>query len=180
MLHDVTPNLWKKVVEGKEILVWEASHLPLVTMLWGKRKASARVPIAIGTAGKACYFWLDPKVTKRSSQQRGFFAAHGPLPCDQWKPGLQYFCPTSFAQFPRFSKNLLCPATARPTIVFPALARSFSADGVLKYFTIINKKAANNTTENKSGQRPAAKRGPCVKALSGEGFLRLDVWLLCI
>ncbi|MEO8884966.1 MAG: hypothetical protein ABI367_02815 [Mucilaginibacter sp.] len=24
--------------------------------------------------GKGCYFWLDPKVTKRSSQQRGFFA----------------------------------------------------------------------------------------------------------
>jgi len=29
----------------------------------------------------------------------------------------------------RFSKNLLCPATAQATIVLPALARSCSADG---------------------------------------------------
>ena len=38
----------------------------------GKRKASAR-----SIAAEGCYFYLDAKVTKTSSQQRGFFTALG-------------------------------------------------------------------------------------------------------
>src|ERR1700744_3767035 len=41
-----------------------------------------------------CYFCLDTKVTKKSSQQKGFFAARGPLPCKQAKPRTGNNCPS--------------------------------------------------------------------------------------
>jgi hypothetical protein len=38
-----------------------------------------------------CYFWLDPKVTKRSSQPTLASLPHGPCAANQAKPGLQNF-----------------------------------------------------------------------------------------
>ncbi len=55
--------------------------------------------------------------------------AHSLCPANRTEPGLQLFCPTSFAHFLRFSKNLLCPATTQATIVLLVFARSCSADG---------------------------------------------------
>jgi hypothetical protein len=43
--------------------------------------------------------------------------------------GCNYFAQLRSLISPRFSKNLLCPATAPPTIVLPAFVRSLSADG---------------------------------------------------
>jgi hypothetical protein len=74
-----------------------------------------------------CYFWLDPKVTKRSSQQKGFFAAQGLCPANSAKPGLETIAHSLIA----------CPSANIPyalqphmaTIVLPDFARSCSADG---------------------------------------------------
>ena len=49
-----------------------------------------------------CYFWLDPKVTKRSSQQRGFFAA--PAFALQIRQNL------GCKQLPRFATHLSSPS----------------------------------------------------------------------
>ncbi|MGN8071200.1 hypothetical protein [Mucilaginibacter sp. 22184] len=43
--------------------------------------------------------------------------------------GCNYFAPLRSLIFLRFSKNLLCPASAQATIVLPAFARSCSVDG---------------------------------------------------
>ncbi|NHA04593.1 hypothetical protein G7092_12340 [Mucilaginibacter sp. HC2] len=43
--------------------------------------------------------------------------------------GRNYFAPLRSRNPLRFSKNLLCPASAQATIVLPAFARSLSADG---------------------------------------------------
>jgi len=40
-----------------------------------------------------CYFWLGPKVTKRPSQQKGFFAARGLCAANQAKPGRETVAP---------------------------------------------------------------------------------------
>jgi hypothetical protein len=51
---------------------------------------------------RARYFWLDPKVSKKSSQQIGFFSLKS-------FALLQLFCPPSPTLTQRFCKNLLCP-----------------------------------------------------------------------
>jgi hypothetical protein len=57
----------------------------------------------------ASYFCLDTKVTKKSSQQIGFFAAQAFALQTGQNHGLQLFCPAALALSPRFCKNLLCP-----------------------------------------------------------------------
>jgi hypothetical protein len=75
----------------------------------------------------ACYFFLDKKVTKKSSQQRGFFAARAfPLQSGQ-NHGLGKFAPCFAAHPPRFSKHSLCPSRRTAQHVLPAFARSFPA-----------------------------------------------------
>jgi hypothetical protein len=113
-----------------------------------------------------CYFWLDPKVTKKSSQQRGFlphlaFALHS-----RQNHGLQYFCHTSFAQFHRFSKKLLCPIHNTAHQVLPALARSLPADGgTQKSWKSINPK--NHGSDNQRNHINQRFRQPCVRDGSG-------------
>jgi len=62
-----------------------------------------------------CYFWLDPKVTKKSSQQQCFFAAHGLCAAKQANQSCDLFA--HVLHRPRFSKNSLCSATRKATIV---------------------------------------------------------------
>ncbi|RYY36087.1 MAG: hypothetical protein EOP46_07705 [Sphingobacteriaceae bacterium] len=66
------------------------------------------------------------KVTKKSSQQKGFFAAQGICPANQPKPGPDLFCPTAHCS--RFSKNIKCPTAALPLNVLSDFARSCFAD----------------------------------------------------
>ncbi|RAV54035.1 hypothetical protein DIU36_22130 [Mucilaginibacter rubeus] len=91
---------------------------------------------------EGCYFCLDTKVTKKSSQQIGFFtapaSAHAfvwPLPC---KPGIttgcNYFAPLRPRLANTSAKTCYAPATAQATIVLPAFARSLPADGEGKRF----------------------------------------------
>jgi hypothetical protein len=69
------------------------------------------------------------KSNQKGFQQKCFFAAQGLSPANRAEPRaaiiLRYFVPT----FPRASaKTCYAPATAPPTIVLPAFARSCSAD----------------------------------------------------
>jgi hypothetical protein len=76
------------------------------------------------------YFCLDTKGSKKSSQQKCFFAALGLCPANQAKPGLLPFHAASLAHSPRFSKKPLCPAiTHKATIVLPDFIRSCSTAG---------------------------------------------------
>jgi len=55
-----------------------------------------------------CYFWLDPKVTKKSSQQALASLPHyGLCPANQAEPGAGVFCPAIRTRHPRFSKILM-------------------------------------------------------------------------
>jgi hypothetical protein len=74
------------------------------------------------------YFWLDPKVTKRSSQQRGFFT-HEAYAANQAKPGLEKFAPLSLAHDRYFCKNFLCPATLWPPSFYLISAEAFLLTG---------------------------------------------------
>jgi len=58
-------------------------------------------------AARLCHFWLDPKVTKKSSHQKGFFAAQGFCPANQAEPGTGVFCPAIRTRSPNFSKILM-------------------------------------------------------------------------
>jgi len=66
-----------------------------------------------------CYFCLDTKVTKKSSHQEGFFAAHGLCAQTMKNLGLQSFCPGSRTCPPLHAKSCyaLPGRTALP--VFP-------------------------------------------------------------
>jgi hypothetical protein len=59
---------------------------------------------------RGCYFFLDKKVTKKSSQQECFFAAQGLRCTTDKKPWAAIFLPR-FAHTPSATcKKLLCPA----------------------------------------------------------------------
>ncbi|SEN28162.1 hypothetical protein SAMN05192574_102996 [Mucilaginibacter gossypiicola] len=66
---------------------------------------------------EGCYFCLDTKVTKKSSQQGGFFAAQafahlsfpGLCPAKRTEPRAAIILPCFTRSWPRFCKNLLCP-----------------------------------------------------------------------
>jgi len=76
------------------------------------------------------YFCLDTKDSKKSSQQKGFFAAQGLCAANQAKPGLLYFYP-AIATHPAFTllqKSAMPAITHRATIVLPDFARSCSTD----------------------------------------------------
>jgi hypothetical protein len=87
--------------------------------------------------GGARYFCLDTKVPKKSSHQEGFFAAlactHASRSAFALQTGQNHGLQTvallrSLNPYP--SANICyAPATAQPTIVLPAFARSFPADG---------------------------------------------------
>jgi len=88
-------------------------------------------PLPLNCRG-GCYFWLDPKVTKRSSHQIGFFAAKGLC---RTKPEKLRAVPTLVGTGPPYRFNTLhakiCYALTHFTKpeVFPAFSRSLSADG---------------------------------------------------
>ncbi|NOW93400.1 hypothetical protein FHW89_000047 [Mucilaginibacter sp. SG564] len=73
-------------------------------------------------------------VCRHKSNQKGF-SRNASLPHIAFtrqigqNQGCNYFAQLRSYISPRFSKNLLCPAAAPPTIVLPAFARSLSADG---------------------------------------------------
>ena len=79
-----------------------------------------------------CYFVLIQS-NQRSSQQRGFFTHKAFALQINQNHGLQYFYPTSFALFLRFSKNLLCPCNHTGYHVLLDFVRSLSADGKRKF-----------------------------------------------
>jgi hypothetical protein len=74
---------------------------------------------------------LDKKVTKKSSQQKCFFAARGLRPADQAKPGTQKFRAFAAPRFSRASAKLAFPLQPHwAGIVLPDLIRSCSAVGM--------------------------------------------------
>jgi hypothetical protein len=66
--------------------------------------------------------------TNKSSQQKCFFALIAFALQIRQNQGCNYFAPLRSRVSLRFSKNLLCPASAQATIVLPAFARSLTAD----------------------------------------------------
>jgi len=65
-----------------------------------------------------------------SSQQKCFFAAQGLCPANQPEPRAAIILPNFVRTLACASaKTCYAPATAPPTIVLPAFARSLSADG---------------------------------------------------
>jgi hypothetical protein len=93
----------------------------------------------LGRAG-ASYFCLDTKVTKKSSQQGGFFAAQA-LPCKAGRTmGCNYFALLR-ALFPALLQKLAMPLQPHmATIVLPAFARSLPADGEGKETRLLESK----------------------------------------
>ncbi|WP_090528226.1 hypothetical protein [Mucilaginibacter sp. NFR10] len=91
-----------------------------------------------------CYFCLDTKVTKKSSQQRGFFAAlPSPIPNaglalqNNQNHGLQKVALLR-SLHPQPSANICyAPTAAPPTIVLIAFTRNLSADGKVPFYIII-------------------------------------------
>jgi hypothetical protein len=65
---------------------------------WGFKLTSSRSWLR-----GASYFFLDKKVTKKSSQQGGFFAAQAFALQNEQNHGLQLFCPATLALFPNSS-----------------------------------------------------------------------------
>jgi hypothetical protein len=101
---------------------------------------------------------------QRSSQQRGFFAAHGLYPANQVKPRAAIFCPAIAPACPRFSKSCYAPAAAQATIVLPDFARSLSADAFRIQQTYCKKKRAKACRKTRARE----------SGLWVEGFFRLD------
>jgi hypothetical protein len=89
----------------------------------------------------ASYFFLDKKVTKKSSQQIGFFA-HRPLPCKPGRTTAAIILPRFAPAFPAFLQKLAMPFPAlKATIVLPAFTRSLPADGNIHIMGNLNKNA---------------------------------------
>jgi hypothetical protein len=65
----------------------------------------------------------------KSSQQKGFFAAHGLCPANRAELRAEIFCPAAPAHY--FCKSSYAPATRQATTVLPAFARSCFADAEL-------------------------------------------------
>jgi hypothetical protein len=76
------------------------------------------------------YFCLDTKGSKKSSQSKCFFAAHGHCPANQAKPGLLYFY-AAVATRLAFASVKICYALPlrKAVIVLPDFIRSCSTDG---------------------------------------------------
>jgi hypothetical protein len=84
----------------------------------------------------ARYFCLDTKVSKKSSQQIGFFAAQAFALQRGQNHGLQLFCPAALALSPSLLQKLAMPLpTLKATIVLPAFTRSLPADGNILYLS---------------------------------------------
>jgi hypothetical protein len=89
-----------------------------------------------------CYFCLDTKVTKKSSQQGGFFALKAFALQTGQNHGLQLFCPAALALSSRFCKNLLCPfLRSRPPLFCPLSPEAYLLTGAEKEFPTKNKPA---------------------------------------
>ncbi|MFD0748759.1 hypothetical protein ACFQZS_01310 [Mucilaginibacter calamicampi] len=78
-------------------------------------------------AAEAFFLFLDKKKQK-SSQQRGFFAAHGLCPANQVKPRAVKFCPAVAPTWPTLQQKITMPLPTHGPSVFPAFIRSLSAD----------------------------------------------------
>ena len=76
----------------------------------------------------AIAIWLDPKVTKRSSQCKGFFAARAFALRISQNHGLYNIAPL-LSLAPRARQITLCPCRPQATIVLADPARSCCADG---------------------------------------------------
>ena len=89
---------------------------------------------ALGRAG-ARYFWLDPKVSKKSSQQIGSFAAQAFAPQIGQNHGCNYFALLR-TRSPLLLQKLAMPLPAlKANIVLPAFARSLTADRNILYLS---------------------------------------------
>ena len=96
------------------------------------------------------YFLLDQKVTKKSSQQKGFLAAPGLCPANQAKPRAAKHLPYFVRSKPALRKHCYALSAHMPTIVLPDFARSGSAD--LKTIFVDNKKLCGGLTEKRAGR----------------------------
>jgi hypothetical protein len=78
----------------------------------------------------ARYFCLDIKVSKKSSQQIGFFAHKAFALQSGQNHGLQLFCPAVLALSQCFCKNLLCPfLRSRPPLFCPLSPEAYLLTG---------------------------------------------------
>ena len=73
--------------------------------------------------------FIATKVTKRSSQQKCFFAAPGLARKSVRTTGCNYFAQLRTHNSTSSAKTCYAPSTAQAIIVLPAFARSCSADG---------------------------------------------------
>ena len=85
--------------------------------------------LAAHCRGRASPFVLKQKDQKFKTVRR-LLCARGRCAAKPTEPGLERFTPCFAAPGPRFSKNFLCPATARAIIVLPVFTRSCRTDGV--------------------------------------------------
>ena len=85
--------------------------------------------LAAHCRGRASPFVLKQKDQKFKTVRR-VLCARGLCAAKPAEPGLERFTPCFAAPGPRFSKNFLCPATARAIIVLPVFTRSCRIDGV--------------------------------------------------
>jgi hypothetical protein len=77
---------------------------------------------------EGCYFCLDTKVTKKSSQQGGFFALNA-LPCKAGTTtGCNYFALLRPLIARASAKTCYAIPSRKATIVLPAFVRSLPAD----------------------------------------------------
>jgi hypothetical protein len=104
-------------VVDSELLMVNREGLITPIRRWADEMADCDKKIKTAqSARRPCYFWLDPKVTKRSSQHQGFFPT-GTCAANPVKPGLQIFC-AGYCTIQRFGKSLLCPATRGLTLFY--------------------------------------------------------------
>ena len=92
----------------------------------------------------ARYFCLDTKVSKKSSQQIGFFALTNSTapPAFALKSGqnhgLQLFCPAALALSQCFCKNLLCPfLRSRPPLFCPLSSEAYLLTGTFFIYYVM-------------------------------------------
>jgi hypothetical protein len=78
---------------------------------------------------RLCHFFLDKKVTKKSSQQKGFFAAQAFALQIRQNRGCNLFALASPAHARASSKICYALQPHMATIVLPDFGRSCSADG---------------------------------------------------
>ena len=108
-----------------------------------------------------CYFSLDRKVTKRSSQQKGFFAAQAFTPQISQNHGLESFALLR-SRIPLLLQKFLCPCHPQATMFLPAFARSCFADEEEKRKSYQSFNQENHGSELTLGSE--ADTGPAPKA----------------